>query len=55
MYSLWQDLSHGAIVFDLVTSILKFDIVMKNFNLGLNFLINFHMHMYFPCELWQDR
>ena len=33
-----QDLSHGAIIFDLVTLTLKFDILLKNFNLGHNFL-----------------
>ena len=32
VYSLGQDLSHGAIIFDLVT--LKFDLLLKNFNHG---------------------
>ena len=32
MYSLLQDLSHGTVIFDLVT--LKFDLILKNFNLG---------------------
>ena len=32
MYSLWQDLSHGTIIFDLLT--LKFDLLLKNFNHG---------------------
>ena len=34
MYSLWQDLSHGTISFDLVTLTLKFDLLLKNFNYG---------------------
>ena len=33
MYSLWQDLWHGTIIFDLVTLILKFDLLLKNLNL----------------------
>ena len=33
VYSLWQDLSHGTIIFDLVTLTLKFDLLLKNFNL----------------------
>ena len=38
MYSLCQDLSFGTIIFDLVTLTLKFDLLLKNFNLGYNFL-----------------
>ena len=34
MYSLRQGLSHGTITFDLVTLTLKFDLFLKNFNLG---------------------
>ena len=34
MYCLWQDLSHGTIIFDLVTLTLNFDLLLKNFNLG---------------------
>ena len=34
MYSLLQDLSHGTIIFDLVTLTLKFDLLLKNFNHG---------------------
>ena len=34
MYSLWQDLSHGSIIFYLVTLTLKFDLLLKNFNHG---------------------
>ena len=37
-YSLWEDLSHGTVIFDLVTLTLKFDLLLKNFNLGHNFL-----------------
>ena len=29
MYSLWQDLSYGIVVFDLVTLTLKFDLLLK--------------------------
>ena len=36
VYSLWQDLSHNTIIFDLVTLTLKFDLLFKNFNLGHN-------------------
>ena len=32
VYSLWRDFSH-AIIFDLVTLTLKFDLLFKNFNL----------------------
>ena len=39
MYSLWQDLSHGAIIFDLVTLTLKFDLLLKNFNHGIYLVI----------------
>ena len=34
VYSLWQDLSHHTIILDLVTLILKFGLLFKNFNLG---------------------
>ena len=50
MYSLWQDLSLDTIIFDLVTLTLKFDLLLKNFNLGHNFLIrsgrSFILHVY---------
>ena len=36
VYSLWQDLSLHAIIFDLVTLTLKFDLLFKNFNFGHN-------------------
>ena len=55
MYSLWQDLSHDTIIFDLVTLTLKFDLLLKNFNLGHNFRTRsdraFILHVY---SLWQD-
>ena len=54
MYYLWQDLSHGTIIFDLVTLTLKFDLLLKNFNLGYNFLIRsdwaFILHMCIACD-----
>ena len=34
LYSLWHGLSHGTIIFGLVTLTLKFDPLVKNFNLG---------------------
>ena len=34
VYSLWQDLSHGTIIFDFVT--LTFDLLLKNFIIGHN-------------------
>ena len=37
MCFLWQDLSHGTIIFDLVTLTVKFDLLLKNFNIGNNF------------------
>ena len=37
--SLWQDLLRGTITFDLMTLTLKFALLLKNFNLGHNFLI----------------
>ena len=39
VYTLWQDLSHHNIIFDLVTLTLKFDLLFKNFNLGHNLWI----------------
>ena len=50
VYSLWQDLSHGTIIFDLVT--LKFDLLLKNFNLGHNFLSDraFILYMCIPYD-----
>ena len=55
VYSLWQDLSHGTVSFDLVTLTLKFDLLLKNFNLDHNFLTRsdraFILHVY---SLWQD-
>ena len=56
VHSLWQDLSHHSIIFDLVTLTLKFDLFTKNFNLGLNLWTTrvraVHMsHVYF---LWQE-
>ena len=52
MYSLWQDLSCGTIVFVLVTLTLKFDLLLKNFNLGHNFLTRRDIaHVY---SLWQE-
>ena len=56
MYSLLQDLSHGTIIFDLVTLTLKFDLLLKNVYLGHNFHIRrdraFILHM--CISLWQD-
>ena len=40
VYSLWQDLSHGTISLNLVTLTLKFDLLLKNFNLGREFRPN---------------
>ena len=34
VYSLWQDLSHGTVIFDLSILTLKFDILLKNFDIG---------------------
>ena len=54
MYSLWQDLSHSAIIVDLVTLTLKFDLLLKNFNLGHYFQtrsdVAFILHMCIPCD-----
>ena len=36
VYSIWQDLSHHTLIFDLVTLTLKFDLLFKNFNIGHN-------------------
>jgi hypothetical protein len=55
--SLWQDLSIGTEIFDLVTLTLKFDPLFKNFNIGHIFWMAsdrafiFHIHV---CSLWQD-
>ena len=52
MYSLWQDLSHCTIIFYLLT--LKFYLLLKNFNLGHNFLTRrdrtFTLHLCIPCD-----
>ena len=54
VYSLWQDLSHNTIMFDLVTLTLKFDLLFKNFNLGNNLWTvryrDFIFHMGIPCD-----
>ena len=54
VYSLWQDLSHGTIIFDLVTLTLTFDLLLKNFNLGHNFqtrsVRTFILHICIPCD-----
>ena len=54
MYSLGEDLSHGTIIFDLVTLTLKFDLLLKNFNLGHNFLTRSDraliFHLCIPCD-----
>ena len=43
------NLSHGTVMFDLVTLTLKFDLLLKNFNNGHNFLTTsvkaFILHM----------
>ena len=51
--SLWQDLSHGTIIFDLVALTLKFDILLKDFNLGNNFQrsdMACILHICIPCD-----
>ena len=54
VYSLWQFLSNGTIIFYLVTLALKFDLLLKNFNLGHNFQTRsnraFILHMFIPCD-----
>ena len=54
VYSLWQDLSYGTIIFYHVTLTLKFDLLLTNFNLGHNFLTRrgraFILHMCIPCD-----
>ena len=44
----------GTKIFDLVTLTLTFDLLLKNFNLGHNFLTRsgraFILHMYIPCD-----
>ena len=54
VHSLWQDLSMGTKIFDLVTLTLKFDLLLKNFNLGHSFLTRrgraFIFHMCIPCS-----
>ena len=46
--------SHGTIIFDLLTLTLKFDLLMKNFNLGYNFLTRrdgaYILHMCIACD-----
>ena len=41
-------------IFDLVTLTLKFDLLLKNFNLSYNFLTRrdraLILHMYIPCD-----
>ena len=40
MYFLWQDRSHGTVIFDLVTLTLKFDLLLKNFNLDFYLVLS---------------
>ena len=51
-YSLWQDLFHYTIIFDLVTLTLKFDLIFKNFNLGHNLLTTRDRTSDIDLELW---
>ena len=54
VHSLWQDLSMGTKIFDFVTLTLKFDLLLKNVNLGHSFLTRrdwaFIFHMCIPCS-----
>ena len=54
VYSLWQDLSHHAIIFYLVTLTLNFDLLFKDFALGHNLWTMrdgaFILHICIPCE-----
>ena len=54
VYFFRPELSHRAIMFDLVTLTLKFDLLFKNFNLGRNFQTRrakvFIMYMCIPCD-----
>ena len=42
------DPSHGTIMFDLVTLTLKFDLLLKNFNLAITFKPEEILHMCHP-------
>ena len=52
MFSLWQDLSEGTKILNLLT--LTFDLLFKNFNLGYNFWMvstrALVFHMYVPYD-----
>ena len=52
--SLWQVLSTGTKIFDLLTLTLKFDLLFKNFNIGHNFWmacgVTFIIHMCVPYD-----
>ena len=54
VYSLWQDLSHIIIIFDLVTLTLKLDLLVTTFNLGHNLWTvkdrAFIFQMCIPCD-----
>ena len=54
VYSFLHDILHHTIIFDLVVLTLKFDLLLKNFNLGHNLLTvrdrAFIFHMCIPCD-----
>jgi hypothetical protein len=52
--SLWQDLSIGTIIFDLVTLTLNFDPLFKNFNIGHIVGMASDRDFICVCTLWQD-
>ena len=58
VYSLWQDHSHGTIIFYFVTLTLKFDLLLKKLNLDHNFQTRRNRVSYctYVCmySLWQD-
>ena len=54
VYSLWQNLSHHTMIYDLVTLTLNFDLLFKNFNPGHNLWTvrdkAFIFDMCIPCD-----
>ena len=55
VYSLWQDLLHGTIVFDLVTLTLKFDLLLKTLTLAITFLLEEMGLSYCTCAFLLTR
>ena len=53
VYSLWPDLSHHTLIFELVTLTSKFDLLFRNFNVGHNlWTVSDRAFIFHMCITW---